>query len=400
MSALLKQAIVDAKALKEAALQNAEQIILEKYSNEVKTAVSSLLEQEEAGADLGADLGGDLGGDLGADPAAAPEAGAEGAPPAEGEAPAEEESKFEEDNLITPSYLEGDHIESRDGEFTFDTPDEGNTVKIDISPDEIAQFLSDAEKNDFGDILDDRFEDFESDLDDDQVEIDLSQLGNLVDDEVEGLGMDDEVEIDDEQLQMVAEETKLHVDAKVQPHGDNGSASWGGPSEDHLELAIDMALAKAMSDEAQEENDELKKTIKQLQESKRKNSENTKNLKENNQNLKRTVLLLKDKLEESVVTNAKLLYSNRVLLSASLNERQKHKIVEALSNAQSVDEAKTIYETLQRSSTGSASPAPQSLNEALTRNSGRSSILPRGKRKKDTINENAMDRLQKLAGIK
>ena len=393
MSTLLKQAIVDAKALKEAALQNAEQIILEKYSNEVKSAVSSLLEQEEEG-------GLDLGGALGEDPAAEADPAA-----AEGEAPEEEEDKstFEEDNLITPSYLEGDHIESRDGEFSFDTPDEGNTVKIDISPDEIAQFLSDAEKNDFGDVLDDRFEDFESDMDDDQIEIDLSKLGDLIDDEAEGLGMDDEIEIDDEELEMVAEgyleeETNLHVDAKVQPHGDNGAI--GGPSIDHLELAVDMALAQAMSDEAQEENEELKKTIDQLQESNRKFNKSQKVLKENNENLRNTVLLLKDKLEESIVTNAKLLYSNRVLLSASLNERQKQQIVEALSNAHSVDEAKTIYETLQRSSTGTVSSAPQSLNEALTRNSGRSSILPRGRKKNETVNENAMDRLQRLAGIK
>ena len=142
------------------------------------------------------------------------------------------------------------------------------------------------------------------------------------------------------------------------------------------------------------------KTLDKLEEVNRKSKSLNNNLKEDNNNLKRTVLLLKDKLEESVVTNAKLLYSNRVLLSASLNERQKQHIVEALANAHSVDEAKTIYETLQRSSTGTASSAPQSLNEALTRNSGRSSILPRGRKKKETINENAMERLQRLAGIK
>ena len=45
---LLKQAIVDAANLKEAALKNAEQMILEKYSTEVKTAIDSLLEQEDA----------------------------------------------------------------------------------------------------------------------------------------------------------------------------------------------------------------------------------------------------------------------------------------------------------------------------------------------------------------
>ena len=47
MSTLLEQAIVDAEALKEAAMKNAEASIIEKYSSEVRAAVDSLLEQEE-----------------------------------------------------------------------------------------------------------------------------------------------------------------------------------------------------------------------------------------------------------------------------------------------------------------------------------------------------------------
>ncbi len=54
MSSLLEQAIIDATALKEAAIKNAETAILNKYSSDIKEAVESLLEQEEA--DLG-DLG-------------------------------------------------------------------------------------------------------------------------------------------------------------------------------------------------------------------------------------------------------------------------------------------------------------------------------------------------------
>ena len=51
MSSLLEEAIVDAKALKEAALKNAENVVLEKYSGEVKKALDTLLEQEEGGED-------------------------------------------------------------------------------------------------------------------------------------------------------------------------------------------------------------------------------------------------------------------------------------------------------------------------------------------------------------
>ena len=47
MSNMLEQAIVDAEALKEAALQNAEQAVIEKYQSEIKNAVEALLEQDE-----------------------------------------------------------------------------------------------------------------------------------------------------------------------------------------------------------------------------------------------------------------------------------------------------------------------------------------------------------------
>ena len=48
MSNMLEQAIVDAKALREAAVKSAESAIVEKYNSEVKDALHKLLEQDEA----------------------------------------------------------------------------------------------------------------------------------------------------------------------------------------------------------------------------------------------------------------------------------------------------------------------------------------------------------------
>ena len=58
---------------------------------------------------------------------------------------------------------------------------------------------------------------------------------------------------------MVAE--ALQVDYEPQPHGDVG----GGKDMDY-EAAIDMALAKAMSDEMQEENEDLQSSLEGLEE--------------------------------------------------------------------------------------------------------------------------------------
>ena len=364
---LLKQAIVDAANLKEAALKNAEQLILEKYSNEIKTAVDTLLEQEEGGLDLG--------GEAGAEEGAAPQEPAE-------------ETTFEEENLITPSYMEGEAITSKDGEMDFSTPDEGETVEINISPEELAQFLRDANQNDVGQYVDPKLDDLQNQMNDEEVEVDLSMLADLSDDEE--LGFDDEdemIELPDDlegMERMVAE--ALNVDYIAQPHGD-----VGGGSDIDYEAAIDMALTKAMSDEMQEENEEMKETLAELE-------EQVNHLTQENKRFKSVTLQLKDKLEESIVTNARLLYSNRVLISASLNERQKSKIVEALNKAHTVEEAKTIYETLQSTVNGTQG-STQTLSEAINRQSGRSSTLPRRTPEKETLNEGAAARWKKLAGI-
>ena len=46
MSSMLEQAIVDAEALRETAINSAEAQIIEKYSDQVKDAVEQLLEQD------------------------------------------------------------------------------------------------------------------------------------------------------------------------------------------------------------------------------------------------------------------------------------------------------------------------------------------------------------------
>ena len=62
MSSMLEQAIIDAGALREAALKNAEDMIVEKYSNQIKEAVEALLEQPELPPEVGGEEDpGDLG---------------------------------------------------------------------------------------------------------------------------------------------------------------------------------------------------------------------------------------------------------------------------------------------------------------------------------------------------
>ena len=104
------------------------------------------------------------------------------------------------------------------------------------------------------------------------------------------------------------------------------------------------------------------------------------------------------KLEEVNLLNARLFYENQILKSASLNERQKTQIVEAVSRADSVSEAKTIYETLISSVGGLAKEerSPKSLNEAISKKS--SFRLPH--KQVEQPGDPNKDRWLKLAGIK
>lgn len=104
------------------------------------------------------------------------------------------------------------------------------------------------------------------------------------------------------------------------------------------------------------------------------------------------------KLEEVNLLNARLFYENQILKSASLNERQKTQIVEAVSRADSVSEAKTIYETLISSVGGHAKEerSPKSLNEAISKKS--SFRLPH--KQVEQPGDPNKDRWLKLAGIK
>jgi hypothetical protein len=80
-----------------------------------------------------------------------------------------------------------------------------------------------------------------------------------------------------------------------------------------------------------------------------------------------------------------------------LNERQKNKIVEALSGAGSVDEAKMIYETLSNAVGSYEKKGPKSLSEAVET---RGSMVIKPSQEKTSNTNPVYEKWQKIAGIK
>ena len=108
-----------------------------------------------------------------------------------------------------------------------------------------------------------------------------------------------------------------------------------------------------------------------------------------------TIKTIKEELAEVNLFNAKLLYTNKIFKSKNLTESQKVKVLAAFDKAASVEEAKLVFETLSEGFTSKKT----SVNESLIRGGA---SKPAGTAAKKPIMEanDQVTRWQKLAGIK
>lgn len=450
MSELLQQAIVDATALKEAAIKNAENTLIEKYSQEFKETVQKLLEQEVAAApevNTAANVTPDAAAvaaptdtEATLDPAAIdPMAGGLDAAGDIGKKDAFSKvpgafSNTSDDEMITINF---DQIRATLNEMlgyqtnqdpTSDAVAQGkapiNVAEEGWQQEEVEEEISSptkvkvkvvGEKEEM-----DELEEIELE------EADVQQLSSpevvkatqdvasaqgqlaqkqkaLGDKQVEDAKkkaaaaqqaasaaapntMQEEIELTEEELQELAEELK--VDLKV----GNLSDGYLGSTETQKREQRNVELAAARDEAATKEREEEVQKMKDLMQ------ENAK-VKDLNSQLLNAVETLKEQMEAINLSNAKLLYTNKALGNISLNERQKQNIVESISKADSVLAAKTIYETLQNAvdTVAKEKEAPQSLREALNRAPSPFAVK---KSSANSINDLMAERMKALAGIK
>jgi len=369
MSSMLDQAIVDAAALKEAALKNAEAMVVEKYSDEIKSAVDSLLgEQDEFG-----------GGELDA------LAGEEGEP-----------SEWVEDHL---NYAAEEGAEGSGGPIE----NQEQVIVLDFPELEAAFEEEPAEASDMMDreqlgaemaLQED--EENEEELEERRKRNDPSksagrEAGRSYKEDSGGgnAALEEGIDFDAADLADILGEI---VEEELRVHNSVTKSGWADKADPELEHQADIAAAKekdpAIQEEAgadEDDSDELEEQLNQL--------------KKENEKYKTAIVTLKEKLDEVNLMNARLHYTNRILNSTSLNERQKDEIVESISNAGSMEEAKVIYETLQ-SAVGTNSKRrrrPKSLSEAVTKHS---SLIVSRRESKALGNDPQLRRMKRLAGIK
>ena len=340
MSSMLEQAILDANELREAALRGAESSILEKYSEEVKNAMETLLEQDP-----------EMGSGMPEDPMGA-EAGEESEDTVMVDIPAAHVATDGDDEIVT---VDLDDIIAA---AAVEDEEEGG-----LDRDEIAQEVGIEIEDDTADAAPAE-EEAPANRSDDDIEIDESDL----------------VDIFQEMLRVDVDPASIAQEAEI---------TYEEYQEEEEEV---VTIAPSQTTGMEKEDIEaLNKKLERFEE-----------LKTENLRYKKMLGQVKITLEEVNLQNARLLYANRVLSNPSLNERQKIKIAEAIQKARKPEEAKALWETL-RTTVGSDSnvnKGPQSLSESVNRRSNLSSMLPRRNNNQSEQEDSFSLRMKKLAGIK
>jgi hypothetical protein len=389
MSSLLEEAIVDAKALKEAALKNAEDAVLEKYSLEVKSALSTLLEQEEL--DLGADAPMDASLGLGDG-----DMTATATTPADTSFLEETPFAFQNEELDAPAEDELVEIDFNQLKARLEEEEEAGDMG---SPDELMGSEEVAmELQEDGDITNQELQD---DAEEDTASI---AKGTYVGQDVESGGakrdeddLDEEIDLSEEMIDSLVNEL-LKVDMQPELQGWSSLGSAYNSTEQANNDA--MAAASAAHLEEEEELEEEADTVDIVSDAELYEAK-IKNLNVSVKELKSLLQEAKVHLRKMNLANAKLVYQNKALGSTSLNERQKNQVVEAVSHANSVEEAKVMFETIQNaagafSSSSNTRARPQTLREAVSRHT--SILLSAQSESKATVDPR-MDRMLRLAGL-
>ena len=306
MSNLLKEAIADAKTVRETAIANAKMALEEAFTPHLKSMLSAKLSEDEV------------------------EEGFEDEITAE-EMDDEEDEDMDEMRGEDPEREEDDEMREMGHEDEEEEVEEGiieiNGVKYapvvegehEDEEDEVDEMRNKREDDD---------EEMEEDLDLEAVikelETEIAEAEESDEDSVnEGEDEDEKDEVDEE---IVVEEDEDDEKDEV----DEQSKSSGIGSGDNK-----VTMASAGDEEDPGKGKEMKESVNAMQ-------------KELNE-YKEAVTFLREKLHEVNILNAKLLYTNRLFKEFVLSNDQKLKIVETFDRAQTTREIKLVFSTLAES---------------------------------------------------
>tara|TARA_B100000029_G_scaffold242996_1_gene240226 strand:- start:21943 stop:23166 length:1224 start_codon:yes stop_codon:yes gene_type:complete len=402
MDDLLKEAIADAKAVRETALANAKVALEEAFTPRLKSMLSKKIQHEMEDAE---------------------EDGSE-------EPVAEEDALEDEADQVVPAEEEGgpDHVEEQEDAEEDDSVEEQEDAEEDDSVEE----QEDAEEDDSVEEQEDAEED-DAIAPEEEDELDLEAiLAELEADEDDAVEEEyDEQEVGDGEEEVPAEDqpdansvsendvssdigkadNKVNNDANDSsktgaqgPEGEGSDSAAGKENSDDevvddLKESSDDSMAPPAEDADVDVEDDidLEEVLKALSEEDAEEEdavEETAKLKKEIKEHRDVVKYLRAKLNEVNLLNAKLLFSNKLFRAFGLTNEQKMKVVETFDRAHNLREIKLVYSTLAESFQGRKAVVKESKGSS-------SKAVASTKPSKKVISEGSdiKARFQKLANI-
>ena len=385
---LLKEAIADAKAVKETAIANAKLALEEAFTPHLKSMLSAKLEEmdkEDVDEEYKKYEEDDVKEEMDKEIEEEYEVDEEMKEP-------RELDEIDLDELLAELELdENDRTRAEEEGYKDGMKDE----KEDLKEDE----RTDAEEEGYEDGMEDEKEDDDDKIDDEEVDLeDMSEddLKGFIEDVIKDLVADGTIEAGDE----IADEDDMEDMEDMDDMDDM----------DDVDVEVELDEDKKQGYDARLDDAEGAKHGKKKQDMKqrRADSENAEKaagrrkfagdskMKEELTTAIAEVNDLKAELNEVNLLNAKLLYTNKIFKSKTLSEDKKVKVLKAFDKASTVKEAKVVFETLNE---GLVSQTKRSNNRVQGMASKATGVISEAKKQPIIESNEVFDRMRKLAGL-
>lgn len=369
---ILKEAIADAKAVKEVAIANAKAALEEAFTPQLKSMLSAKLEEMEKEDEL----------EEMSDPIM--RHGMEGDTD-----PEERETEYMRDNMMDEmmdsKYEEDDTME----EGSYSKYEEDDIMEEEDLDEEfsIEEILAELEK----DTLNEQEEEEEE-----EVEVETEEEEETEDDdESDAKELDD---MTDEELKDFIEDVISDMVAAGELEAGESFESEEGAMDVDMEMDVEDDEELDIEVEDDEEVEVMEAAINRKNRTIEKTNGALREAKAKIRTLEKANKILSESNKEIQLLNAKLLYTNKIFKAKNLTESEKVKVLGAFDNATTINESKLVFETLSEGLKSKKSHK-QPIKESLGRASRATGNFNRTK--KPIIEANPMvDRFQKLAGLK
>ncbi len=401
---LLKEAIADAKAVKETAIANAKLALEEAFTPHLKSMLSAKLQEMDEDEEVKEEVELDEMDAVSFRRKNSPshEMDADGGPvnpvPHKvGKSTIQEDEIDEEvnldellDELAEDARTDAEEKGYEDGEKDADEDMEKTLKKMKSKVSEDAR--TDAEEEGYEDGEKDEKEDMEDDMEDEEIDLeDMSEddLKSFIEDVISDMVSAGEIEPGEE---FVEDEVEVEDVEDIEVEDDVD-----------VDIEIDEAKKEEVDEAKKEEVDEAKKEeVDEMSDPVMRHGEKGDDEVEKETEKMRfkevmsEIEALKSELQEVNLLNAKLLYTNKIFKEKNLAESKKVKVLKAFDKAETVRDAKSIFETLNEGILDT--PA---INESIKKGSASKATGLEPKAEKQPIIESndVYNRMRKLAGL-